>query len=67
MSVAKTIELSSTSRKSFDDAFQQGIARALKTLDNVHGAWVKDQHVVIVKNKVTEYRVRIKVTFELKN
>ena len=43
MSVAKVIEITSTSAKSFEDAIQKGIARADKTLKNVEGAWIKDR------------------------
>ena len=45
MSVAKVIELTSTSAKSFEDAIEKGIARADKTLKNVEGAWIKEQKV----------------------
>ncbi len=66
MSVAKVTEIISSSDKSFDDALKTGIARACKTLHNVTGAWIQDQKVVISKNKITEYRVSLKVTFVLK-
>ena len=39
--------------------------RATKTLKNVAGAWVASQDVVVGKGKITEYRVRLKVTFVL--
>ena len=42
-----------------------GVKRSTKTLKNVAGAWVASQDVVIVKGKITEYRVRLKVTFVL--
>ena len=45
MSVAKVSELSATSTKSFEDAIQQGLARASKTLRNIRSAWIKEQHV----------------------
>ena len=41
MSVAKVSEISSTSTKSFEDAIQQGLSRASKTLRNIRGAWIK--------------------------
>jgi flavin-binding protein dodecin len=66
MSVARMTEISSSSKKSFDDAVQQGIKRAAETLDGITGAWVADHSVVVKKNKITEYRVRMKVTFILK-
>ena len=63
MSVAKVIEVTSTSNKSFEDAIQSGIARAAKTLDNVEGAWIKEQKVSIEKGKIVGYRVNMMVTF----
>jgi dodecin len=66
MSVAKTIEIVATSPVSFDDAIQMGVARACQTLEQVKGAWVQDQEMTIENNVITEYRVRLKVTFVLK-
>ena len=66
MSVAKVIELISTSSKSFDDALTQGISRASKTISGITAAWVKDQSVEVAKGRITEYRVILKVTFVLK-
>jgi hypothetical protein len=66
MSVAKVTEIISSSDKSFEDAIKDGIKRATKTLDNVKGAWIKDQQVVVEGDKVVEYRVTMKVTFILK-
>lgn len=65
MSVAKVIEISSESQKSFEEAIQDGITRASKTIHNIKSAWVKEQHVVIDKGKVALYRVDLKVTFVL--
>jgi hypothetical protein len=65
MSVAKVIELSATSTQSFEDAIQQGVARATKTLKNVQGAWVKEQQVTIENGRISRYRVNLMVTFIL--
>jgi flavin-binding protein dodecin len=65
MSVAKVTEISSTSTKSFEDAIQQGLTRAGKTLRNVRGAWIKEQHVRCANGTVTEYQVNMMVTFVL--
>ena len=65
MAVAKVTEISSTSSKSFEDAIQQGLARASKTLRNVRGAWIKEQHVRCDNGKIVEYRVNMMVTFVL--
>ena len=65
MAVARVTEIISGSKKGFEDAIEQGIARASKTLKNIEGAWVQDQKVVVEKGKIVEYRVAMKVTFIL--
>jgi dodecin len=65
MSVAKNIEITSSSTTSFDDAVKSGIRRASKTINNIRGAWVKEQKVEIENGNVTEYRVTMIVTFVL--
>ncbi len=65
MSIAKIIELSAESSKGFEDAIQNGIIRASKTVHGIKSAWVKEQHVVIDNGKVSLYRVDLKVTFVL--
>jgi flavin-binding protein dodecin len=65
MSVARITEISSTSTKSFEDAIQQGVARATKTLRNVKTAWIKDQRVEITGDRISEYQVNLMITFVL--
>ncbi len=65
MTVARISEISSVSKKSFEDAILQGVKRANKTLKNVKGAWVKDQEVQIDNGKVIGFKVILKVTFVL--
>lgn len=65
MSVAKVSEISATSPKSFEDAIQVGLTRAAKTLRNIRGAWIKEQHVRCDGGRVTEYQVNMMVTFVL--
>ena len=67
MTVARVTEISSTSSKSFEDAVQQGVARATKTLRNVRGAWIKEQRVDINDGKITMYQVNLMVTFVLED
>ena len=63
MSVARVTEIKSSSPKSFDDAIKEGIEKAAKTIKDIKGAWVAEQEVVINDDKITEYRVLLKVTF----
>ena len=65
MSVATVTEISAISEKGIEDAVQQAIARANKTLRNIEGAWVKDQNVMIEDGNITGYKVNLKVTFVL--
>jgi dodecin len=65
MSVAKIIEISSTSQQSFEDAINKGIQRATSSLRGVTGAWIKEQQVSIENNRITSYRVNLMVTFIL--
>ena len=66
MSVAKTSEITASSPKSFEDAIRLGISKMSKSVDNIEGAWVKEQKVVVEDGEVTAYRVTMKVTFIVK-
>lgn len=65
MAVARVTEISSTSTKSFEDAIQQGVSRATKTLRNVRSAWIKEQRVDVRDDQITQYQVNLMVTFVL--
>ena len=65
MSIAKVTEVISSSTKSFDDAVENGISRASKTLKGITSAWVADQKVIVKNGKISEYRVAMKITFVL--
>ncbi len=65
MGVAKVIEIIASSPRSFEDAIKTGIERATNTVEQVQGAWVKEQKVVVEKGKIVEYRVDMMVTFLL--
>ncbi|MBN9600536.1 MAG: dodecin domain-containing protein [Afipia sp.] len=65
MSVAKVIEITSLSQKSFEDAVLQGVKRASKTIDNIEGAWIKEQKLQIKDGKVIGFRVNMNLTFIL--
>ena len=67
MSVARVTEISSSSKKSFEDAVEEGVKRAAKTLRGVTGAWVKEQKVSVEDGKITGYQVNMMVTFILED
>lgn len=67
MSVAKNIEISSTSAKSFDDAIRSGIQRASQTIKNIRGAWIKETKLNVTDGEITEFAVTMIVTFVLED
>lgn len=63
MSVAKVIELSGRSTQSFEQAIKDAIAKARETVENIEGAWVKEQQVVVENGEISSYDVNLKITF----
>lgn len=63
MAIAKIVEVNSSSTKSFEDAIQTGITKVTETVKNVQGAWINEQKVIVKDNKITEYRVNLKISF----
>ena len=66
MSVMKVIEILSNSNDSWEDATAKGIAKASNSVKNIKSAFVQSQSVTVKDGKVDEYRVNIKLTFEVK-
>jgi flavin-binding protein dodecin len=65
MTVAKVIEISAESDKSFEDAIRNGIAAASKTVRNVKSAWINGQQAIVENGAVKKFRVDLKVSFVL--
>jgi len=65
MAVLKVIEILSSSEKSWEDATKKAVAHAGKSLKNIRSVYVKDQSAAIKNNEVTEFRVNLKITFEV--
>jgi len=66
MSVMKVIEVLSNSSESWEDATAKGIEKASKSVNNIKSAFVQSQSVTVKDGKVDEYRVNVKITFEVK-
>ena len=66
MGVMKVIEILSNSSESWEDATATGIVKASKSVKNIKSAFVQSQSVTVKDGKVDEYRVNIKLTFEVK-
>jgi flavin-binding protein dodecin len=67
MSVARVTELSAVSEKGFEDAINEAVARATKTLRGVEGCWVKDMNVLISEGNIVGYKVNVAITFVLED
>ncbi|SEL62848.1 hypothetical protein SAMN04488008_104375 [Maribacter orientalis] len=63
MSVLKVVELLGNSNKSFEDAVQQVVNEASKTIKDIKSVYVQDMQVTVKDNKISQYRVNAKVTF----
>ncbi len=66
MSVLKVVELMANSTESWEDATAKAVKKASKTISDIKSAYVKDQSVVVKDGEVVEFRVTLKVTFEVK-
>ena len=65
MSVVKVIEITASSPTSFAEAVKEGIAKASESIRGIKGAWVSEEYVVVEGNAVKEFRVTMRVSFEL--
>ncbi len=65
MRILKVIELLAESDKSWEDAAQSAVKEAGKSLKNIKAVNVSNHSCVIVKNKISKYRINVKVTFEV--
>ena len=67
MSVLKVVEILGNSAKNFEDAIQNVINEASKTIKGIKSVYVKDMQVTVNENKISQYRVTTKVTFDIMN
>ncbi len=68
MSVIKVIEILANSNKSWEDAAQQGINEAAKTLNNIKSIYIKEHSAIVNEsNKIVEYRITAKLSFEIES
>jgi dodecin len=65
MAVLKVIELLASSEKSWEDAVRSAVKTAGKTVKGIRSVYVQDQSAVVKENDVIEFRVNVKITFEI--
>jgi len=66
MSVMKVIEVLANSGKSWEDATRKAVKQASKSVKNIKSVFVQSQSAVVNGDNVTEFRVNLKITFEVK-
>ena len=66
MTVIKVLEIMSNSNESWEDATQKGIKKASESVKGIKSAFVQSQSVVVNDDEVSEFRVNLKITFEVK-
>lgn len=67
MAILKVIEVLSSSKESWEDATSRAVAKASKSVKGIKSAYVQSQSVTVEDGKVDEYRVNVKITFEVKD
>lgn len=67
MSVAKVVEIVSNSGKSFDDAVQQGLAEAAKSLRGISGMEVVNWTCDVENNQIVRYKVTMHLAFQVEH
>ncbi|QJT10139.1 dodecin family protein [Oceanidesulfovibrio marinus] len=65
MSVVKVIEILAQSDKGWEDAVQQAVTEASKTVRHIKSVYVEEFQALVEDNKVVSYRVTAKISFLL--
>ncbi len=65
MAILKVIEVLSSSEISWEEATQKAVAQAAKSLKNIRSVYVQEQSAVVNEGQITEFRVNVKLTFEI--
>jgi hypothetical protein len=66
MAVLKVIEVLSNSNDSWEDATRKAVKQASKSVKNIKSVYVQEQSAIVKDGEVTEFRVNVKITFEIK-
>jgi len=67
MAIIKVIELMASSTKSWEDAAQHAVSEASKSLQHIRSVYIHDHSAVVRNNKIVEYRINAKLSFEIEN
>ena len=65
MAILKVIEVLANSSTSWEDATNKAVVEASKTVKNISSVYVQDMSATVNDGKVSEYRVNVKITFQI--
>jgi|TARA_B110000238_G_C15987271_1_gene378682 flavin-binding protein dodecin len=65
MAIMKVIEVLANSEKSWEDATRKAVKQASLSVENIRAVFVQSQSAVVLKDEITEFRVNLKITFEI--
>lgn len=65
MSVLKVVEILASSPNSWEDAAKKGVKKASETINGIRSAYVQEFTSVVKDGDIVEYRVNLKITFEV--
>lgn len=65
MAVLKVIEVMASSENSWEEAAQNAVKQAAKSVKNIRSAYVREQSLQVRNDAITEYRVNVKISFEI--
>ncbi|BDW92926.1 MULTISPECIES: dodecin family protein [Flavobacteriaceae] len=66
MAVLKVIEVLANSSKSWEDAAHNALEQASKSVKNIRSIYINEQSATVKDGKIDDYRVNVKITFEVK-
>lgn len=65
MSIVKVIEIIAQSENSWEDATKNALKEAAKTVRNIKTVYVKEMQAIVENDRITQYRVNVKVSFKV--
>ncbi|CAA0251637.1 dodecin family protein [Tenacibaculum maritimum] len=66
MAIIKVIEVLANSNKSWEDATRKAVKETSKSVKNIKSVFIQSQSAVVHNDEITEFRVNLKITFEIK-
>ncbi|WP_298794147.1 dodecin family protein [uncultured Allomuricauda sp.] len=66
MAVLKVIEVLANSDESWEQAAKNALDQASRSVKNIRSVYINEQSASVKDGKIDDYRVNVKITFEVK-